>query len=408
MTTVTAVRPLTPAPQPPLWRLLAERSGAPVPRGLLTGRTATVTLHPDDAGPLSLVLGHGRLRLSTRRDTRPTTTIRASSERLRDVLAGTESGVAAFLAGTLQVRGDLSLALALDGLFEDGTTRPYRWPRPALARPDGIPTGYLAAGPPDAPPVVLLHGLGATNASMLPLLWDLATDFRVLAPDLPGFGASAAPRGRYDAAWYVRWLSAFLDETGVRRPVVVGNSMGGRIAVELGLRSPRRPRALVLLAPSPAFRRLRQWIPLVRLLRPELAALPAMVPRAVVVEGLRAMFSEPDRLPGHWYDAAADEFRRVLAHRAGRVAFLACLRQIYLDEAYGQRGFWDRLPALQPPALFVWGDRDRLVPASFARHVERALPDSAAIVLEDCGHVPQLEHPADTADLVRGFLAGLR
>ena len=111
------------------------------------------------------------------------------------------------------------------------------------------------------------------------------------------------------------------------------------------------------------------------------------------------------RLPQAWYDAAADEAVRVLADRAHRVAFVSCARQIYLEDAYGFTGFWQRLPLLQRPALFVWGDRDRLVPSSFSRHVAAALPSAEQVVLEDCGHVPHLEHPQDTAAIVRRFLA---
>ena len=77
------------------------------------------------------------------------------------------------------------------------------------------------------------------------------------------------------------------------------------------------------------------------------------------------------------------------------------------EEAHGRHGFWDRLPSLVPPALFVWGDRDRLVPSTFAAHVADALPDAASIVMEDCGHVPQFEHPEETMAIVRGFLAGI-
>jgi pimeloyl-ACP methyl ester carboxylesterase len=117
------------------------------------------------------------------------------------------------------------------------------------------------------------------------------------------------------------------------------------------------------------------------------------------------MFSQPDRLPGPWYDAAADEGIRVARSRAHRVAFMATARQIFLEEAHGRQGFWDRLPGLAPPALFLWGDNDRLVPASFARHVANALPDAPSIVLEDSGHVPQFEHPEQTMQLVRAFLA---
>ena len=119
------------------------------------------------------------------------------------------------------------------------------------------------------------------------------------------------------------------------------------------------------------------------------------------------MFSQPDRLPEPWYDAAADEAVRVLADRAHRVAFLASARQIYLEDDYGANGFWQRLPGLVPPALFIWGDRDRLVPASFARHVAACLPTAGQIVMEDCGHVPQFEHPDETLAMIRGFLEHL-
>lgn len=166
-------------------------------------------------------------------------------------------------------------------------------------------------------------------------------------------------------------------------------------------------RAVVLLAPSPAFRRLRQMVPLVRFLPPDVARLPLPFSHRVVVEAVRGMFAVPDRLPRTWYDAAADEFRRVMRSPAHRVAFFACARQIYLEDAYGRHGFWDRLPTLLPPALFVWGDRDRLVPSSFARHVETALPDATSVVLHDCGHVPQFETPEVLHPMVRSFLQGV-
>ncbi len=391
----------------PLIGALRERLLAGVDNPLLRNRTACVVLRSDDE-TVTIALDRGRLRahpgavpLKQR-----ATTVMGSQETLRAIVLGQETGVGAFLDGRVAVRGDLSLALALDGLFDRGVM-PEHWPHATMNRPRGIGTAYLDAGPVDAPVVVLLHGLGATNASMLPLMWELASDHRVLAPDLPGFGGSARPHSRYDAAWYTSWLTSWLDDLDVDDAVIIGNSMGGRIALEAGLRAPDRVRALILLSPSPAFRRLRQWVPIARLLRPEAAMVPLPVPHAMVVESIRAMFSDPDRIPPHWLQAGADEFLRVFHTRSGRVAFMSCLRQIYLDEAYGERGFWERLPRLTAPALFVWGDRDRLVPAAFSRHVATALPEAGSIVLEDCGHVPQFEHPVEVAAMVRGFLEGL-
>ena len=375
---------------------------------VLEHRTATIVFDTGDGGTWTIDIAGGRGRARRGAHPRPTLRVTAPAAVLAEVVQARTSGVNAFLSGDLTVRGDLALALQLDGLFAGDTARDVTHPRAFMIDAMGIRTSYLEAGPQDAPPVLLLHGLGATNASLLPVLADLAVDHRVLAPDLPGFGASAAPASPYNPAWFAAWVEAFQAATHSKGAVVVGNSLGGRISLEAGLTHPRSVRALVLLTPSPAFVRLRQWVPLVRVATPELARLPLpSLTHRMVVEGIRAMFSQPDRLPRAWYDAAADEARRVLRKPAHRVAFFSAARQIYLEDAYGKHGFWQRLPGLGPPALFVWGDRDRLVPSSFARHVAAALPDAGQVVLEDCGHVPQFEHPAETMAMIRGFLEHL-
>jgi pimeloyl-ACP methyl ester carboxylesterase len=161
---------------------------------------------------------------------------------------------------------------------------------------------------------------------------------------------------------------------------------------------------MVLLCPSPAFRRMRQFTPLVRLLPPDAAVPPLPIPHAAVVAGIRSMCAQPDRLARTWYDAAADEHTRVMRSYRHRRAFFACLKQIYMEDAFGDHGFWDRLPRMQTPALFMWGDRDRLVPASFERHVLAAVPQAESVCMADWGHVPQFEHPAETARITREFL----
>jgi pimeloyl-ACP methyl ester carboxylesterase/putative sterol carrier protein len=387
--------------------LLASRLRRTLKGSTLEDRVATVVF---DAGhsQWTVELDRGRGRVRRGAAVRPTLVVRGEPKVLADVIAGRASGVHAFLEGRITVRGDLGLSLQMDGMFDDGgDTRPVSHPRAKEVVAMGVRTSYLEAGPTDAPPVLLLHGLGATNASLLPCIADLATDHHVIAPDLPGFGQSAAPRASYTPAWYAAWVEAFQHAVGMRRAVLLGNSLGGRVALEAGLVHPRSVRGLVLLTPSPAFRRLRALVPAVRLMRPEAGALPLPLPHRVVVEAIRAMFSDPDRLPGPWYDAAADECVRVFRSPAHRVAFWSVARQIFIEEAHGRQGFWDRLPGLQPPALFLWGDRDRLVPSSFARHVADALPDAGSIVLEDCGHVPQFEHPVETMALTRAFLSSL-
>jgi pimeloyl-ACP methyl ester carboxylesterase len=255
--------------------------------------------------------------------------------------------------------------------------------------------------------VVLVHGLSATNASMLPLIPELARSYRVLAPDLPGHGGTQATPAQHRAAYLGKWLAAFLRETCIEPAVLIGNSLGGRTALQAALDSPDAVRGLVLLCPAVAFRKLRQLVPFVRLVPDQLVSLPMYFPRGLAMRGLRNLFSQPSRLPQPWYDAAIDEFERVLSIRANRLATFSALRHIYLDEPFGDNGFWDRLPRLQPPALFLWGDRDVLVPAGFGRFVTEALPHARSVVLPDCGHVPQFEHPELTLRYTTQFLESL-
>jgi pimeloyl-ACP methyl ester carboxylesterase len=369
----------------------------------LAEETGTVVFSAPPAGSWSVHLHQGRVRLSRGSVAKPRATVSAAPSTLAAVLEGRISGVEAFLSHGLVVRGDLALALQMDGAFDVGI-RPVTHPVAKVRTVLGVRSAFLEAGPRDAPPVVLLHGLGATNASMLPLLADLSRDHRVIAPDFPGFGASGAPHWRYRAADLARWLDAFLTVVQAKPAALVGNSLGGRVALEIGMSAPSSVTRMVLLCPSPAFRRMRQFTPLVRLLPPDAVVPPLPLPHRAVVGGIRAMFSRPDRLAPTWYDAAADEHLRVMRSYRHRRAFFACLKQIYMEEAFGDRGFWDRLPRLKTPALFVWGDRDRLVPASFERHVLAAVPDAESICLPDSGHVPQFEHPEETARITRQFL----
>jgi pimeloyl-ACP methyl ester carboxylesterase len=373
---------------------------------LLADTTATLLFTAGGMANWTVEIDRGRALVRRGGPANPTTTVRASLSVLDDVVAGTRSGIEAFLAGDLTVRGNLALALQLDGLFPgDRADHSRTYTRSTVAA--GIETFYLEAGPVDAPPVVLVHGLGATNASMLPLVSALSKEFHVLAPDLPGHGGTQAKGDAHAAEYLGNWLLAFLRETCDQPAVLVGNSLGGRTALEAALSSPYEVRGLVLLCPAVAFRKLRQFVPLVRLVRTEIAALPVRIPRAMATRGLRSLFADPTRLPDAWHEAAIDEFIRVLNVRANRLAIFSALRHVYLDEPFGESGFWERLPTLRPPALFLWGDRDVLVPAGFSKFVAEALPNAECTVLEDCGHVPQFEHPELTAQLTREFIDAL-
>jgi len=88
-----------------------------------------------------------------------------------------------------------------------------------------------------------------------------------------------------------------------------------------------------------------------------------------------------------------------------RFAFLASARNIYLEAPFGGSGFYPRLAQLKPPAMFIWGSHDRLVPPAFGRHVSRWLPAARQITIPCCGHVPQVECPEETDRALLEFFA---
>jgi pimeloyl-ACP methyl ester carboxylesterase len=344
----------------------------------------------------------GRLTVGIGGTDRPDAVIASDAQTLIDINTGRTTGAEAFLHGRVTVRGNLGLALRLESMFEPLIPRPPEAPVDRSILAGRMPVSILEAGRGD--PVLLLHGLGATKASFLPTLFALADRHRVIAPDLLGHGDTAKPYVRYDAQTFARFTLDLMDALEIDRAHLIGNSMGGRISLEVAMHAPDRVRSLTLLCPAVAFIKRREFVPIVRLLRPELGLLPHRLPHRLVVRSVRAMFARPERLPSSWYEAGADEFLRVFRTASGRAALYASMRNIYLDQPAGERGFWVRLERLDTPSFFLWGDRDRLVPAGFSRHVTRVLPDARNVVLDDCGHVPQFEHPERTHELVKDFL----
>jgi pimeloyl-ACP methyl ester carboxylesterase len=322
----------------------------------------------------------------------------ADLETWESIAGDIRDGMTAVRKGKLRVRRDLHLGVGfLAATAPPGAPAPLRI-RSVTTQMGRISTMEAGAGE----PVILIHGLGATKASFLPTIGALVGEYRTIAIDLPGFGDSAKPLlAPYDARFFADSVVGLLDALELDRAHLVGNSMGGRVAMEMGLRAPERVDRLVLLAPSLAWLRPRRWAPYLRWVPTQLGVIQ-LAPRAVVERIVRQVIPGSDT---EWTAAGIDEFLRSYLQPSGRAAFYAAARNIYLEEPHGPDGFWTRLPALQPTSLFVWGRRDVIVPASFARHVRDALPTARHLEL-DCGHVPQLERPRETHEAIMRFLGG--
>src|SRR5215211_2379431 len=352
----------------------------------------------EGAAAWDLVIRGGLRELErAERGVRPDARLCADHATWEQIGRDVRGGMDAFRRGRLTIRDDLHLGVgflaATSGMTEPG--------RLEMARVRTSLGDIAVARAGEGFPVLMLHGLGGTKASFLPTVAALADRYRVLAIDLPGFGDSVKPLGApYDPHFFAKAVRGFLDTCGIQRAHLIGNSMGGRVALEVGFRYSERVERIVGLSPSLAWLRDRPWTPLVKALRPELGLLQ-IAPRPVVEEFVRRFVPG-----GHdgWSAVGVDEFLRAYLTPRGRAAFYAALRNIYLDEPEGEEGFWTRLRALQSDSLFVWGRHDRLVPIGFARHVREALPSARHVEL-NCGHVPQLEAPRETHAAIRRFFS---
>jgi pimeloyl-ACP methyl ester carboxylesterase len=362
----------------------------------LPGGRARIQLVVEDEGAWDAELSDGRLRLRAGAP-EPDAELTADAATWQRIADDVRGGMDAFRKRRLTIRRNLHLGVgflaATSGMTEEGRLE-FQSVNTGAGK-----LSILAAGRGET--LLCVHGLGGTKASFLPTVAALADSYRVVALDLPGFGESDKPiAAPYDAPWFAWAVFSLMDALELERAHLVGNSMGGRVAIEAGLMDGERVSSLSLLSPALAWLRDRRWAPVVKALRPELG-LVQLAPKQLT-EGLVRRI-----IPGAqngWAAAGVDEFLRAYFTPRGRAAFYAAARNIYLDEPHGDEGFWTRLAELAPRALFVWGRKDQLVPIAFMKHVERTLPAARHVEL-DCGHVPQLEAPKRTHEEIRRFLA---
>jgi pimeloyl-ACP methyl ester carboxylesterase len=337
---------------------------------------------------------------ATRRE--PDVIIGTDSETWLRLRAGALSGIQAFSDRSLYARGNLDLAVGFEGLFRLPDDRP-----PLLRMHDvqtkGAKISTLTMG--EGPDVLLIHGLGGAKSSFFDTAAALSDRYRVHALDLPGFGSSSKPaRAPYTARYFADRVVDVMDELGIGRAHLVGNSMGGRVSIEVGLRHPNRVGGLALLCPAVAFVK-RGYHPIVRMLRPEFGFLPHKLTRGMVESSFWSLFCDPDAIDPSMADIVVEEFQRIYGTAGARIAFFAAARNIYLDRPFGRGGFYPRLSELAAPSLFVWGSHDTLIPAGFRHHVERWLPRAEQMVIDGCGHVPQVERPEQVIGMLQRFFS---
>jgi 2-hydroxy-6-oxonona-2,4-dienedioate hydrolase len=267
----------------------------------------------------------------------------------------------------------------------------------------GLPVRYLTAG--EGPPLVLLHALGESALDWRWVLPVLARTHRVYAVDLPGFGYSGKPSAEYSSAFFARFVGAYLDALGLERAALVGNSLGGLVALRLALSEPARVRALGLVASAGLGRAVTYALRLPTLPGYGEAAIAwGKTPLGAAQRAwLRVplLFARPERVPVEWIT----EQTRIAQLSGFTEATISALRA-HVDMGGQREVFADQLPHLEIPTLIVWGKRDRVFPYSQAQKAVSCLRRGFLELIPDCGHLPQIERPDRFAAILGQFLIG--
>jgi pimeloyl-ACP methyl ester carboxylesterase len=268
---------------------------------------------------------------------------------------------------------------------------------------DGVKLQYLEAG--SGPPLLLLHGHEQSATSWRWVLPALARTHRVLALSLPGHGDSAPAVGGYAPGTDLAPLVAdFLDAVGVGSLHVVGNSVGGAVALRLALADPARVQTLTLVDSAGLGRAVNPLLALATL--PVIGELAVMISRlpggAMQRTSMSAamLFAQPLRVPKEFFTE-----QHALGQRPGQLEASTAMARALFD-ATGQREvLLDQLPTLTMPTLVIWGGCDYLLPASQAQAAVDRLPHGRLALFAECGHLPHVECPDRFATVLSEWLA---
>jgi pimeloyl-ACP methyl ester carboxylesterase len=263
-------------------------------------------------------------------------------------------------------------------------------------------------------PIVLVHGLGGSHLNWLAVAPGLAQRGRVLALDLAGFGRTEAAGRSTGVGANRRLLGRFLQSVAIEPAVLVGNSMGGTIALEEAAAEPARVAALVLVSPAvpaPLGTRIDPRVfalffgTSVPLLGRALMHLRARRGPEVAVRDLMTLCCvDSSRIGREIFDAHVELAReRALRGSEARRDFLEAQRSL-LFRLVRRRRFLRMVRGIEAKALVLQGERDRLVRLAAVRALASARPDWRLRILEDVGHVPQLEAPERFLLEVKEFL----
>jgi pimeloyl-ACP methyl ester carboxylesterase len=264
----------------------------------------------------------------------------------------------------------------------------------------GVRINYYEAG--QGPPVILLHGFGASAYSWRFLGPALAKDHRVLTIDLKGFGLSAKPEdGKYAISDQADLVAEFIRTRDLHDLVVIGHSMGGGVTLMTYFKvredDPARIKKLVLIDSAGYPQKMPWFIALAQIPGVNTVGTRLLSPRFATTLVLRKCYYHKDKIT----DEQIDTYAYYGSLPGAREAVVATAQQI-VPEAI--EAVTARYKTISVPVLIIWGADDEVVPVSVGLDFKRDIPNSELVILPQCGHIPPEEEALKTTQSVEAFL----
>lgn len=249
----------------------------------------------------------------------------------------------------------------------------------------------------DSIPIVLIHGTGSSLHTFDQWTNTIKQKHRVIRMDLPGYGLTAPfPESDYSIDNYIKFIKQFLDERGVEKCILGGNSLGGHIAWRYTLAHNESVHKLFLIDAS-GYRNNAKSIPLAF----KIAKTPVLknlftfiTPKFVARSSVENVYYDKSKVTNE----LTNRYFELTLREGNRQAFIDRLSVNNSSETY------KKIPSIQQPTLILWGDQDLLIPVENARRFHRDLPNSTLVILKNTGHVPMEENPLLSLEAVTSFL----
>jgi len=252
---------------------------------------------------------------------------------------------------------------------------------------DGNKIRYLESGKGDEN-IVLIHGLGASADRWEFVIPEFSKNYRVIVPDLIGFGHSDKPMVDYTAKFFTDFLSNFLNKLKIKKTNILGSSLGGQITADYTSKNQEIVEKLVLISPSGIMKHSTPAL--------DAYVMAALYPNSEGAKNAFQMMAGPTRQVNQ---RIIEDFVKRMKLPNAKMAFMSTLLGLKNAEILTKT-----LMKIKIPALIIWGENDPVIPIKYADEFVSSIQDCRFYMMDNCGHTPYVDEPLKFTKLVLNFL----